>query len=135
MIELKSASSRTLEFQPRLNFLEIAFARSRQEAMRLRSVLRDAAILADIEPGESPRRGVAVLVESSNLVSASEILVTHAQASSASINGAFDDDDDEFDDDDDDFSDDDDYDKDNDDDYFVDDDDDDDDDFANDDEE
>ena len=137
MIELRTTSKSTLAYQPKLGFLEIAFGRSRREALAFRNALRDAAIVADIESGGTALRGVAVLVESSDLVRASEILASHAQNESASIDTAMDDDNEEFDEDDD-FSGDDDYDRDDDDDDYFDDDDDsddDDDDYANDDEE
>lgn len=136
MIELTTASDSTLDYQTKLNFVEIAFARTRREAIELRDALRSKSIVSDIENVGSLRRGVAVLVESCELVRASELLATMAQDAAISTKSAYDDDDDmddDFaDDDDDDFSDDDD-----DDDFFDDDDDesDDDDDYEDDDDE
>lgn len=134
MIELQNASDSSMERPSKLSFVEIAFARSPREAMRFRESLSRASIAADIESGGNRRRGVAILVESSNLVPASEILADAAQERSAC---AYDDDeeeDDDFDDEDDDFSDDDD-DYDDDDDIYDDDEDADDDDYESDDDE
>lgn len=140
MIELQTASDSSLEHPTKLNFVEIAFARTRREAALFRGALSDASIAADVESGGNARRGIAVLVESSNLVNATEVLATLAQSSSESGAGydeedddlADEDDDDEFDDEDDDedYSDDD-----EDDNFFDDDEDEDDDDYENDDDE
>ncbi|MCB9854953.1 MAG: hypothetical protein H6818_04640 [Phycisphaerales bacterium] len=138
MIELKDTSNSTLEYPTKMNFVEVAFARSRREAMLFRGALSDASIASDIEAGGSRKHGFAVLVESSMLVDASEALASLAQSNSSRVRFDADDDDfddDDFSDDDDDFDDDD---GDDDDDFFSDDDDDDDeedDDYENDDDE
>lgn len=126
MIELQTTSDSTLEYPANMTFVEVAFARSRREALLFRKSLSNAAIAADIESGGNRKRGFAVMVESSRLVDASETLATLAQANSARVRSDVDDDDlddDDFSDDDDDFDD-----GDDDDDFFSDDDDDDDDD-------
>ena len=123
MIELKAASNSTLDYPAKLNYVEVAFARSRREAEHFRAALSDASIAADIESNGSPKRGFAVLVESTALIDASEALATLAQKNAGGLRAGADDDDfddDDFSDDDDDFDDDD-----EDDDYYSDDDDDD----------
>lgn len=104
------------------HFVEVIFAKNREDADQIRALLTASAIPSEIESdmAATAQRGVAVLVPADKLVQASEILTVRAEDDDDFIDD--DEGDDEDDDYDDDFEDDDDYDDDEEDEEFEDDD-------------
>jgi len=78
-----------------INLVEIAYARTPREAAGYCDALRNASITAGIEKRHMPPRcGIAVLVDSSQLVPASSLLTTFAHENEDPDDDSFDDEDD-----------------------------------------